>query len=52
MAMRASGTSSRSVAATMSSMSAHAVVHEEHLTLAQQLAADRLGHRRSSYSPT
>ena len=41
MAMRASGTSSRSRAAAIVD-GLHAVVHPEHLALAQQLAADRL----------
>ena len=41
-ATRASGTRARSSAATFS-MSWHAVVDEEDLALAQQLAADRLG---------
>jgi hypothetical protein len=49
--MRASGTSSRSSLGGGVDV-LHPVVHEEHLALAQQLAPDRLGDGRSSYSPT
>ena len=41
--MRASGTSSRSALGDVLDV-LHPVVHEEHLALAQQLAADGLGH--------